>query len=58
MAGKLRGQLLQLAMMHTFEQAQEEARERTTSLLAALHREPAHGGVDKLPCASPIDERY
>ena len=45
-AGELRGQLLQLAMMHTFEQELGEARQRMTPLLAALQREPAHGGVD------------
>ena len=45
-AGTLRGRLLQLAMMHTFEQAPEEARERIEPLLAALHREPVRGGVD------------
>ena len=45
-AGALRGRLLQLAMMHTFEQELEEARERIGPLLTALHREPARGGVD------------
>ena len=45
-AGALRGRLLQLAMMHTFEQELEEARERIAPLLAALQREPARGGVD------------
>ena len=45
-AGALRGRLLQLAMMHTFEQELGEARERIAPLLAALQREPARGGVD------------
>ena len=45
-AGALRGRLLQLAMMHTFEQAPREARERIAPLLEELRREPAGGGVD------------
>ena len=45
-AGALRGRLLQLAMMHTFEQAPREARERIAPLLEELQREPARGGVD------------
>ena len=45
-AGALRGRLLQLAMMHTFEQALGEARERIAPLLEELQREPAGGGVD------------
>ena len=43
MAGELRRQLLQLAMMRTFEQASEEARQRTASLLAPLRGELAQG---------------
>ena len=44
--GALRGRLLQLAMMHAFEQAPAEARERYVRLLAELKRVPVHGGVD------------
>ena len=44
--GALRGRLLQLAMMHAFEQAPAEARERCVRLLAALKREPVRGGAD------------
>ena len=45
-AGARSGRLLQLAMMHAFEQAPAEARERFTPLLAELKREPPSGGVD------------
>ncbi len=45
-AGALRGRLLQLAMMHAFEQALRDARERMAALLAELQREPVRGGVD------------
>ncbi len=45
-AGALRGRLLQLAMMHAFEQATWDARERIAALLAELQREPVRGGVD------------
>ena len=45
-AGALRGRLLQLAMMHTFEQAPREARERIAPLLEELQRKPARGEVD------------
>ena len=45
-AGELLGQLLQLAMMHTFKRPLEEARERIAPLLEALQREPVRGGVD------------
>ena len=44
--GELRGRLLQLAMMHAFEQAPAEARERYVRLLAELKRAPVGGGVD------------
>ena len=44
--GALRGRLLQLAMMHAFEQAPAEARERFVRLLAELKRVPVGGGVD------------
>ena len=45
-AGELRGQLVQLAMMNAFEQAPEETRERMMPRLAELRGEPTHGGVD------------
>ncbi len=45
-AGELLGQLLQLAMMHTFKRPLEEARQRIAPLLEALQREPVRGGVD------------
>ena len=44
--GARSGRLLQLAMMHAFDQAPAEARERFTPLLAELKQEPSSGGVD------------
>ncbi len=44
--GAVRGRLLQLAMMHAFEQATRDARERMAALLGELQREPVRGGVD------------
>ncbi len=44
--GSCTGGLLQLAMMHTFEQELGEARKRIAPLLGALQREPVRGGVD------------
>ena len=45
-AGKRRRRILQLVMMHAFEQGMEEARERFVGLQAELRREPESGGVD------------
>ena len=47
-AGELRGRLLQLAMMRTFEQELGEARKRIAPLLWKLQREPVRGGVDEV----------
>ena len=47
-AGELRGRLLQLAMMRTFEQELGEARKRIAPLMRELQREPTHGGVDEV----------
>ena len=47
-AGELHGRLLQLAMMHTFEQELGEARKRIAPLMRELQREPTHGGVDEV----------
>ena len=44
--GELRGRVLQLAMMHAFEQAPEEARERCVDLIRELYWMPVRGGVD------------
>ncbi len=43
-AGALRGRRLQLAMMHAFEQALRDARERMAALLAKLQRAGARRG--------------
>ena len=45
-AGELHGRLLQLAMMHTFEQELGEARKRIAPLIGELKWKPTHGGVD------------
>ena len=47
-AGELHGRLLQLAMMHTFEQELGEARKRIAPLMRELRGEPTHGGVDEV----------